>query len=125
MADHAINPARDQPVPGLNCHQSAEPVAQHEDRPKAQGAARSEQRHTQPADPVAGDDPDLPPAAPGPQNTAMTQRSLVSSRTPGLKLPPATSAAAPNAISTTVSPISAGCEKKAPMPPRATIASAR
>ena len=57
--------------------------------------------------------------------TAITQRLLVSSRTPGLKLPPAASAAAHSAISTTVSPISAGCEKKAPMPPRATTASAR
>jgi hypothetical protein len=57
--------------------------------------------------------------------TAITQRLLVSSRTPGLKLPPATSAAAHSAISTTVSPISAGCEKKAPMPPRAATTSAR
>ena len=49
VADDAIDAARDQPVSGLDRHQSAEPVAQHEDRPQTQGAARSEQRHTQPA----------------------------------------------------------------------------
>ena len=84
-------------MPGLDRHQSAEPVAEHEYGPQAYGAAQREQRDTEPADGVAVHDPGLLAVAPGRQKsigrlitakTAITQRFSRASRTAGLKLPP-------------------------------------
>src|SRR5215467_9077633 len=59
MANDAIDPSRDQRMPGLDGDQSAETMAEHEDRPDAQRAADDEQYHAGPANGVSVDRPEL------------------------------------------------------------------
>ena len=57
VADHAINPARDQLMSMLDCNQPAEPITKHIDRPDAQRAAGCEKSHANPANGIPIDGP--------------------------------------------------------------------
>src|SRR5208283_2352436 len=116
----------DQCMPGLDCHVPAEPVAKHEHGPKPQRAA-NRAASTTPTHRTAS--PSItqnsfrsvyaarnPFSSPITERAAMTHRLLRSSLTPGLRFPPAKNAAHACTKNTTVSAISAGCEKKAPKP---------
>ena len=58
MANDAVDPARDQPVPGLDGNQPAEPVAEHEDRPESQRTTGGEQNDAEPANAIPVEDPE-------------------------------------------------------------------
>jgi hypothetical protein len=59
MADDAIDAAGDQGVPGLDGDETAEPIAEHDDRADPQRAAGHEQGDAEPADGVAVDGPEI------------------------------------------------------------------
>ena len=59
MADDAINTAGDQPVPGLDDDQPAEPVAEDEDRPEPQRTSGGEENDAEPANGIPVDGPEL------------------------------------------------------------------
>ena len=59
MADDRIDAACDQRVLRLNRDQSAEAVAEHEDRPEPQHATGGEENHAEPSNGVAVDGPEF------------------------------------------------------------------
>jgi hypothetical protein len=61
VADDTIETARDQRMPGLDRHQSAEPAAEHKDRPDPQRTAGSEENDAKPANGIAIESPELLP----------------------------------------------------------------
>ena len=60
VANDAVDPARDQPVPGLDGNQPAEAVSEHDDGPEPQRAAGREERDAKPAHGVPVKRPKLP-----------------------------------------------------------------
>ena len=69
-------------VTRLDGDQSAEPVAEHEDRPQPQRATGSEQNDAEPANGIAVDGPELPPVGVGRQVGRPAVRSPRRRRSP-------------------------------------------
>src|SRR5262245_40963121 len=65
MADHAVDPVGDETMLGLDRHQAAETVAEHENGPEPQRSAQSEKGDADPAYGLAIDGPEVDPGGVG------------------------------------------------------------
>ena len=59
VADGAIETSRDQPMPGLNGYQPAEPVSEHKDWPDPKRTTGSEENDAKPANGIPIQNPEL------------------------------------------------------------------
>jgi hypothetical protein len=121
MTDHTINTSGGQLMSGLDGDQSAEPAAEHKNRPDPQRAARGEEDHAKPANGVAVEGPEPVPVGVGGQvmrsaaqsvrKAISTHRLARSSRSPVLRFPPLKSATAAIKNTATARAIRAGWKK--------------
>jgi hypothetical protein len=63
VADDTIETSRDQRMPWLDGHQSAEPAAEHKDRPDPQRTAGSEENEAKPANGIPIESSELLPVS--------------------------------------------------------------